>query len=137
MQDKSVKFSGNFQGILNTGENSGTQLNQVEGDVISSINDLPSSSQSEEPELKTLLTQLQDAIRADSNLDEKAKVKALKQVEAITKAGQNPASEEMKDKASDAVTMLKGIISGLPAVATIVETCNQLLPLVAKAFGIG
>ena len=112
-------------------------LGEIKGDVTNTINQLPVSPEPENPGIKELLTQLQTAIEAEDNLTPKNKEKALKQVKALAEASQNPNNEEKQDLADTAITMLKGLISGLPTAATLVETCNQLFPMISKYLGIG
>ncbi|MGE5658461.1 MAG: hypothetical protein ACM37W_17810 [Actinomycetota bacterium] len=90
----------------------------------------------EASKLADLLKQLQSAIEADTNLSEKDKTKALKQVQALAEAGQNPKDEDKKDLADTAITMLKGLIAGLPGVAASVKAVQELLPLITSFFGL-
>ena len=87
--------------------------------------------------IKELLTQLQTIIEAETNLTDKNKEKALKQVKALAEAAQNPKEPEKQDLADTAITMLKGLITGLPSAATLVEACNKLLPAIASLLGLG
>ncbi len=75
-------------------------------------------------------------IESDTNLSDKDKAKALKQVKTLAEAGKNPKDEDKKNLADDAITMLKGIVTGLPAAATFVESWNKLLPLITGLFGL-
>ena len=85
------------------------------------IGQLAKSEALESPKLTDLLQQLQSAIKSDAQLAEKDKAKALKQVKALEEASQNPNDEDKKDLADTAITMLKGILSGIPAIATCVK----------------
>ena len=62
----------NVSGIVNLGE--------ISGDVTNAIGQLPDNSESDEPSLKELLTQLQAAIEATSALPSEDKAEALEQV---------------------------------------------------------
>ncbi len=55
----------------------------------------------------------------------------------LAEASQKPNNEEKQDLADTAITMLKGLISGLPTAATLYEACNKLLPLISKSLGLG
>jgi hypothetical protein len=55
----------------------------------------------------------------------------------LAEAAQNPKEPEKQDLADTAITMLKGLISGLPSAATLVEACSKLLPAVASLLGLG
>jgi hypothetical protein len=57
-------------------------------------------------------------------------------VQILAEAGHNPTNEEKKDLADTAITMLKGIVTGLPAIATCVKAFQELLPLVTSVFGL-
>jgi hypothetical protein len=82
------------------------------------------------------LKQLQAIIEADTDLTPKNKEKALKQVKALADAAQISKEDEKQDLADTAITMLKGIISGLPSAANLVEACSQLLPTIASLLGL-
>lgn len=116
-------FTGNFIGGNST------------GNVSNIINQLPSSSEVDKPGIKELLTQLKDAIEADKNLSEDDKNDALEQVKELAEAAQNPNDAEMKNKAKKADRMLGRIMKGVPQATQFLEFCNNLLPLITKAFG--
>ncbi|MBD2292902.1 pentapeptide repeat-containing protein [Anabaena sphaerica FACHB-251] len=115
---------------------SGQALNlgemDISGTVTNTINELPPSPEPEKMGIKEILTQLQTAIEADSDLTPKDKEKALKQVKALAEAAQNP--QEKQDLADTAITMLKGILMSVP---TLLEECSKLLPLISGFLGLG
>lgn len=80
-----------------------------------------------------LLTELQTLIEAETNLADKNKEKALKQVKALAEAAQNPKAEEKQDLADTAITMLKGIITGFPSAATLIEACTKIAAFLGLA----
>ena len=122
---KNIKVGGDVTGsTLNIGEISGT--------VTNSINQLPASPQSDQPGIKELLTELQTAIEAETNLSDKSKALALKQVKALAEVGKNPQESTMQEAGETAMTMLKGILAGLPTTATLLEACSKLLPMIAN-----
>ncbi|WP_445247842.1 hypothetical protein [Microcoleus sp. OTE_8_concoct_300] len=104
----------------------------ISGTVTNSINQLPASPQSDKPGIKELLTELQTAIEAETNLSDKNKAVALKQVKALAEVGKNPQPSTMQEAGETAMTMLKGILAGLPSAATLVEACSKLLPAIAS-----
>ncbi|NJL89898.1 MAG: hypothetical protein HC916_09020 [Coleofasciculaceae cyanobacterium SM2_1_6] len=106
----------------------------VSGNVANIINELPDSPKPDQPGIKELLSQLQQAIETDPELAPEKKAKALKQLQALATAGQDPTSG--KDLADDAITMLKGIIASLPSAAALAKTCSELLPSIASLFGL-
>lgn len=108
----------------------------ISGTVTASIGELTKSEVPEAPKLADLLKQLQSAIESDTHLSEKDKAKALKQVQTLAEAAQNPKNEDKKDLADTAITMLKGIFTGLPVVAASVKACQELLPAIASLFGL-
>ncbi len=131
----SIQGSSNVSGIAGGG--SVANLGTISGNVNIAINELPSSPNSEQPGIKELLTQLQAAISQSSELSDEDKAEALEQVKTLAEAGQNPQEPTKQKTAKTAITMLKGLFSGLPAVATLVEAANNLLPVISKLFGLG
>lgn len=128
MEEESKNYvGGNFKGNFIGGNST--------GNVSNIINQLPSSSDADQPGIKELLIQLQDAIEADPNLSEVDKKDALEQVKDLAEAAQNPNDGGMKEKAAKAGRMLGRIISGIPTAAQLVEACSKLLPLITKPFG--
>ena len=112
-------------------------LGEISGTVTNTINELPKSSEPEKPGIKELLTQLQTAIEADTNLDEEDKAEALEQVKALAEAGKSPQEGAMQKAAKTAIKILKGTISSLPSAATLVEASGKLLPLISGFLGLG
>jgi hypothetical protein len=124
--------------IINTGslDNRGGKLNlgEMSRTVTNAINQLPDPAQRGEADVKTLLMQLQQLIEKEEQLQPERKVKALRQVEALAEAGKNP--EEDKEKAENAIDILKGITSGLPTATQLVEGLTKLLPAITALFGL-
>lgn len=112
-------------------------LGDISGAVTNTINELPKSSEPDKPGIKELLTQLQTAIEADTNLDEEDKAEALEQVKTLAEAGKNPKEGAMQKTAKTAMKILKGTISSLPGAATLVEASGKLLPLISGILGLG
>jgi uncharacterized protein YjbI with pentapeptide repeats len=126
---------GDISGVAGK-DQTGVAGGDISGTVTATIGQLTKSEAPEAPKLAELLTQLQSAIASDTHLSEKDKVKALKQLQALAEAGQNPKDEEKKDLAHDAITMLKGIVTGLPGIAAAAKACQELLPLITSFFGL-
>lgn len=120
---------------------SGQALNfgeiDISGVVTNTINQLPESPEPEKPGIKELLTQLQEAIEAETDLSQEDKAEALEQVKALAEAGKNPQEGAMQKGAKTAMKILKGTVAGLPSAATLVEACSKLLPLISKFLGLG
>ncbi|MGB5961912.1 MAG: pentapeptide repeat-containing protein [Coleofasciculaceae cyanobacterium] len=126
-----------ISGIAGAGENmtnTGSTIGEINGTVSIAINQLPASSESGKPGLKELLVQLQTAIN-DPNLAEDDKTQALEQIKVLAEAGQNPKNETTQKQAKKAIGFLKVIAEGLPSAASLVKTCQDLLPAIALYFG--
>ncbi|MEQ8757285.1 MAG: hypothetical protein RID09_27680 [Coleofasciculus sp. G1-WW12-02] len=126
MPDHSISIGGNAGNII--------QGSTVQGNVSAAINELPASNDPEKPDLKELLIQLKRAIETEPSLDDKKKIKALKQVESLAKAAEIPQEGEKKERAEDALTMLKGIFSNLNTGATLFLAWDQLHPMLSQLF---
>ncbi|MEH2059315.1 MAG: hypothetical protein V7K97_24810 [Nostoc sp.] len=129
-----IEGSSNVSGIA--GNNSIANLGTISGNVSIALNQLPDATDAEKPGIKELLSQLQDAIIQSTYLPEEDKAEALEQVNTLAEAGKNPQKSTKQKTAKTAITMLKGIFTGLPAVASLVEATNKLLPAIAKLFGL-
>jgi len=113
-------------GAINFGEISGT--------VADTINQLPDPSQSDEPGVKELLTQLKTAIEDDTNLSEDDKAQALARVQVLAEAGNNPS--ENQQQAKGAIRFFRGLVQELPNATNFVEACSKLIPAIARLFGL-
>lgn len=89
----------------------------------------------EKPGIKELLGQLQTAIETETELEDKEKAKALRQVKKLATAGENP--QENQDDADDTLSVIKDIISRLSETANLVATCQEIMPMLATLFGLG
>ncbi|OUL32289.1 hypothetical protein BV372_19390 [Nostoc sp. T09] len=130
-----IQGSSNVSGIAGGG--SVANLGTISGNVSIALNQLPDAPEAEKPGIKELLTQLQAAISQSPELSADDKAEALEQVQTLAEAAKNPQENATKKTAKTAITMLKGIFTGLPAVASLVEAGNKLLPLISKLFGLG
>ncbi|MEH2029561.1 MAG: pentapeptide repeat-containing protein [Nostoc sp.] len=130
-----IQGSSNVSGIA--GNNSIANLGTISGNVSIALNQLPDATDAEKPGIKELLSQLQDAIIQSTYLSEEDKTEALEQVNTLAEAGKNPQESTKQKTAKTAITMLKGIFTGLPTVASLVEATNKLLPAISKLFGLG
>jgi len=135
-QEKKGIFAENVGGNFNV-SNVNLNLDNVNSTVTNSIDELPNTdSETDQPNLKELLTQLQSAINEEANLSEDDKAEALNQVQTLAEAGQNPKASENQTLAKRATTMLKGIKEGLPSAAKLAEECNKLLPAIQALLGL-
>jgi len=112
--------------------NQSTLNSDISGTVTNTINQLPASTESDKPGIKELLTQLQAAIEAETNLSEEDEAEALEQVKTLAEVGKNPQESTMQKAGKTAMKILKGTIAGLPSAATLVEACSKLLPAIAS-----
>ncbi|MEH2441134.1 pentapeptide repeat-containing protein [Nostoc sp.] len=112
-------------------------LGDISGTVTNTINELPASPEPDKPGIKELLTQLQAAIEADTNLSKEDKAEALEQVKALAEAGKSPQEGAMQKAAKTAIKILKGTISSLPSATKLVEQCSNLLPLISNFLSLG
>ena len=127
---------GNVSGVTGGDVDGVLNLGTISGNVTNAINQLPESSESNEPGIKDLLLQLKEAIEADTDLPLKGKETALTQVQVLAEVAQNPEQPEKKDMGSQAANFLKGAASFLPDTAKLVEACTKLLPLIGKLLGL-
>jgi uncharacterized protein YjbI with pentapeptide repeats len=131
---------------INAGDNANIQglssgdgilnLGTIGGNVTHAIHPLPDASESGELNLKTLLTQLQDAIQTDTNLPDPDKSDLLEQVQALAEAQQTEEPTQRESITRKALKMFDATLKGLPDTAKIVEACSKLLPLILKALSI-
>ncbi|MBD2565617.1 MULTISPECIES: pentapeptide repeat-containing protein [Nostoc] len=111
-------------------------LGAISGDVTNAIGQLPSSDEPDQPGLKELLTQLQGAIEAETQLSQEDKAEALEQLKVLAEAGQKPQDAPLKKMANTAVKVLKGTIASLSEATNLVEICGKLLPIITKVLGL-
>jgi hypothetical protein len=120
---------------INVGRDAtGSTLNigEISGIVTNTINQLPASPQSDQPGIKELLTELQTAIEAETDLSDDDKAEALEQVKTLAEVGKNPQDSTLQKAGKTAMKILKGTLAGLPTTATLLEACSKLLPMIAK-----
>ncbi len=114
---------------INIGTGKDIQIN-----IVNTINQLPESN-SQEQEIKELLSQLQDAISNETSLEDEDKSDALEEVNNLADATQNP--DEGKKKAKKAIRILKGIFISLPTATKVVQNLDKLLEAISKLPGLG
>ncbi|MBN3899729.1 MAG: pentapeptide repeat-containing protein [Nostoc sp.] len=112
-------------------------LGDISGTVTNTINELAASPEPDKPGIKELLTQLQAAIEADTNLPPEDKADALEQVKALAEVGKSPQEGGMQKAGKTAIKILKGTIASLPSATKLVEQCSNLLPLISTFLGLG
>ncbi len=128
-QSRQIKITG---GTVTASGAGALSLGDISGTVANEINQLSDSAKPDEPGIKELLTELQTAIEAETDLSDDDKAEALEQVKTLAEVGKNPQESTMQKAGKRAMTMLKGILSGLPTTATLLEACSKLLPAIAN-----
>ncbi|MGK7892920.1 MAG: hypothetical protein AB4372_04560, partial [Xenococcus sp. (in: cyanobacteria)] len=131
--------SSKISGVTAAGKNmttTGSAIGDTSGTVTATINQLPSSTDPNEPGIKELLAELQAAIADETSLEDEDKAEALKQVRTLAEAGQNPNDGVMKKAAKTAMKILRGTATSLPTATKLVEEFNKLLPAIDKIFGL-
>jgi len=128
-QSRKIKMSG---GTINASGAGALSLGDISGTVANTINQLSDSTKPDQPGIKELLTELQTAIEAETNLSDEDKAEALEQLKTLAEVGQNPQESTMQKAGKTAMKILKGTLASLPSTATLVEACSKLLPAIAN-----
>ncbi|MEG4144643.1 hypothetical protein [Microcoleus sp. Pol12B5] len=128
-QSRKIEITG---GTVNASGAGALSLGDISGTVANTINQLSDSAKPDEPGIKELLTELQTAIEAETDLSDDDKAEALDQVKTLAEVGKNPQESTMQKTGKTAMKILKGTIAGLPSAATLVEACSKLLPAIAS-----
>ena len=133
MSDQSRNFEMGHMSNSNMGPGA-INFGEISGTVADTINQLPDPSQSDEPGVKELLTQLKTAIEDDTNLSGDDKAQALARVQVLAEAGNNPS--ENQQQAKGAIRFFRGLVQELPNATNFVEACSKLIPAIARLFGL-
>ncbi|NQE36194.1 Serine/threonine-protein kinase B [Microcoleus sp. IPMA8] len=128
-QSRKIEITG---GTVNASGAGALSLGDISGTVANTINQLSDSAKPDKPGTKELLTELQTAIEAETDLSDDDKAEALEQVKTLAEVGKNPQESTMQKAGKTAMKILKGTIAGLPSAATLVEACSKLLPAIAS-----
>ncbi len=126
--DISGLVGGDVSGVVNLGT--------ISGNVTNAINQLPETSNPDQPDLKQLLMQLQEAIETDADLPDIDKADLLEQVQNLAEAKQTEEPAQKEGLARKARKMFEATLKSLPDTAKIVEASSKLLPLILKALGL-
>lgn len=124
-------------GFINTGHMEGNVVNlgELSGQVTVQINQLPDAAPSaDQPSLKDLLTQLQAAVEADTELSEVEKKEALGEVGKLAEAGTKSQENAMQRMAKRAAANLKSITEPLSEASKLATVCQSLLPMIMVLF---
>jgi uncharacterized protein YjbI with pentapeptide repeats len=129
-QSRNQNISG---GTINASGAGTFSLGDISGTVANTINQLPSSSNPEEPGIKDLLIQIQETIN-DPQLSQEDKKQTLEQLQVLAEAGQNPQDETMQKKAKKAVDFLTVISDGVEPATKLAIACTKVLPKILAFF---
>ncbi|MDX2214899.1 MAG: pentapeptide repeat-containing protein, partial [Oculatellaceae cyanobacterium bins.114] len=130
---QNISVGGNFN--LNA-TNSVVNLRDISGTVTNTINQLPDATDPAQPNLKDLLTQLQQAIESAVELPDPDKADLLEQVKVLAEVPQTPEPAQQEGMARRAKKLFEATLKSLPDTAKIVEACTKLLPMILKALGL-
>ncbi|MDY7021006.1 MAG: hypothetical protein SWJ54_06540 [Cyanobacteriota bacterium] len=123
-----------ISGVAAAGENqsmTGVALGEINGTVTNTINQIPTSSEDDKAELKTLLSQLQAAINNCAELNAEDKEEALEEVKNLAEAGKEPENPTKKKEAKRATRIIKAITDEIPPTTDLIKAVAQLLPAIA------
>ncbi|MEH2010852.1 pentapeptide repeat-containing protein [Nostoc sp.] len=126
----------NQGGIINNSGAGAFNLGDISGTVANTINQLPDSSETDQPSIKELLTQLKEAIETEPHLSDEDKAEALEQLGILAEAGKNFNEAGIQKTAKGAMRILKGLAAELPTATKLVEGISKLLPAIALLLGI-
>jgi hypothetical protein len=132
-------IEGNISGLVVAGETAsiaGSTIGVTNGNATNTINQHLGSDNSDEPDLKALLQELEAAIKVDPNLSDTDKAEALEQVKAIDEGKKQPKEGAIQKSVKTAIKVLKGTVADLPATEELVKVSIKVLPLIAKFFGL-
>lgn len=105
--------------------------------VVETINQLPSSTNPNQPRIKELLTQLKNAIADSPDLDNEDKEEAAEKLKAIAQSALDPQDEVKKKELRKAIKFFRRTVAILPASAALTTICDRVLPAISNWFGIG
>lgn len=84
-------------------------LGEIKGNVTNAINQLPNRVEGDQPDIKTLLTQMQEIISDNKDLSDEDKADALEQIESLAKIAFHDKPEEQKNPAGKVIRALEPI----------------------------
>ncbi len=102
--------------------------------VADTINQLPASTDSNQPGIKELLDQLLESIKTETELKEGDKSDAIEELQNLAEASQDDDQNAKKTKARKSLRTLVRIVNDLPPTAALIDTCQELLTAIAKLF---
>ncbi|MEM6519791.1 MAG: hypothetical protein AAF722_10750, partial [Cyanobacteria bacterium P01_C01_bin.70] len=124
--------------FVNTGDQmqgNVVNLGELSGQVSVQINQLPDTANCpDRPSLKEMLSQIQQAVEADSELSEMEKKQALQSISNLAEAGTKPQDNAMQRVAKRAAANLRAITEPLIEGSNLAAVCQKLLPMILTLF---
>jgi|GEM_PF-4725787 len=125
-------------GNINANNNKGVvNLLAVSQDIQNSISDLALPDANEQANAKELLEKLRKEIEDASELNDKEKERALKQVKSLVETlqmkTQVQADSGLQERAENAITLIKGIVTGISSAVSIFKVLSEISSLLGIA----
>ncbi|MEM6837010.1 MAG: pentapeptide repeat-containing protein [Cyanobacteria bacterium P01_C01_bin.120] len=124
--------------FVNTGDNlQGNVINlgEISGQVSNQISQLPdAANRPDQPSLKAMLTDIQQAVEAEPELSDPEKKEALGEVGKLAEAGSQLQDNAMQRIAKRAAANLRSITEPLTEASNLATVCQKLLPMILTLF---
>jgi len=121
-------------GNINANNNKGVvNLLAVSQDIQNSISDLALPDANEQANAKELLEKLRKEIEDASELNDKEKERALKQVKSLVETLQMKPQVQtdsgLQERAENAITLIRGIVAGISSAVSIFKVLSEISSL--------
>lgn len=121
-------------GNINANNNKGVvNLLAVSQDIQNSISDLALPDANEQANAKELLEKLRKEIEDASELNDKEKERALKQVKSLVETLQMKTQVQtdsgLQERAENAITLIRGIVAGISSAISIFKVLSEISSL--------
>ena len=121
-------------GNINANNNKGVvNLLAVSQDIQNSISDLALPDANERANAKKLLEKLRKEIEDASELNDKEKERALKQVKSLVETLQMKTQVQtdsgLQERAENAITLIRGIVAGISSAVSIFKVLSEISSL--------
>ena len=129
MSNVNIKFSGRI-GSIDASNNKGVvEILAVSRDIQNSMSDLNSLPDAKKTSVEELIKKLQEEIMGSSELKNEQKEKALKQVKNLVGALNESSKPDFSERMDNAITMIKGLVSGVSGTVAISELLSKIASL--------
>ena len=112
----------------------------VKGDVKSvirqNLQSIPVLDSEDTPNIRELLTDLEEAIEKDSDITDKGKEKLNQQLALLTELAKDPKRKDKSEIVKKAIEFLENALEFLPKTSLLFDVCGRILPLIGSFFGI-